>query len=259
MRRSTSRSSTASRSLGSPGIPNHTARTDRADGGMRSIACAVERSVAIVTPASTPASTAVATARPSIVIAAPLSRRRRRRQASPTTNSADLTTPGSGDACTRRSSPGCRRSTSSTRWTSRCARRRRTASRSLPCGTPSAGSRRRRPARPAHGRRLPRGRVGHRRRRRARARALRRRPARRESERLPATASNASCSRASGGSPRVLCSARLRRTSRSARAVTKASASTCSSPREQRAGAEPGRERCRAWRCRPAPTRGSRC
>ena len=56
-------------------MPNHTARTERSEAGIRSIACAVERSVAIVTPASTPASTVVATTSPSIATNAPLSRR----------------------------------------------------------------------------------------------------------------------------------------------------------------------------------------
>ena len=90
---STASSSDASRSLESPGIPNQAARTDRSDAGMRSIACAVARSVAIVTPASTPARTAVATTSPSMATSAPLSRRRRRLQASPATTVADLTRP----------------------------------------------------------------------------------------------------------------------------------------------------------------------
>ncbi len=55
----------AERSLvGSPGMPNQTARTERAEVGIFSIARAVARSVAIVTPARTPASTAVATDEP---------------------------------------------------------------------------------------------------------------------------------------------------------------------------------------------------
>ena len=41
-------------------MPNHTARTERSEAGTRSIACAVERSLATVTPAKTPARTAVA-------------------------------------------------------------------------------------------------------------------------------------------------------------------------------------------------------
>ena len=92
------RSSELQRSSPLAGTPNQTARTARAEAGMRSTSWATPRSFATVAPARIPASTAAAAAMPSAATSAPPSRRRRRPSARPTTYQALRTSAPSSDA-----------------------------------------------------------------------------------------------------------------------------------------------------------------
>ncbi len=227
---------------------------------MSSIARAVERSVAIVTPARTPASTAVAATSPTAVTRAPLSRRRSRRQASAVTiqrRSHDARPPPASVFRSLRpvAADGHR------------APRRRGVPRGV-VEEPAAAllaarlhpAPRTRRLRVEHTERESRRARGYQPRRRARAAAHPTRPSRRVSRSPEATRSNS----LTQPRPRRLgrgCSAEraTRRTSRSARAVTNGVGVDDLIVAEKRARSEPVAELLPESRCRPARSPGSRC